>query len=550
MRRKLLGVLLSLTLLLGLIPVAHAKTVPAGQTVDTVLFYIANKAGQRVLVSQIPVSEMVSDLKAGKVDGTLHNYSILDRYVTTVHQEAEGFTIPEFVTYAKGKSTQTALRSLNLTFAGQDAIRLWEIDQTSFDDLDTYTYDALYGVARYNYPLLYEYWNYRTQDYADPDGSLTRDQAVQEVLRSAEPEIPLLSVIAFSQRYMITDGKYGTGDYNMENYWQTSGLLDSERTLRFMKPMTKENLTEKISTASDSRYWVANLLLNMTDAPGVTALGAVRTPTAVMTEDTENYYVRFSCATQGAAIYYNHNFISPSYTPTCRYTGDAVVIPKSNFPGGTVTMTCRAVKDGYTDAGVQTLTLTSSGTETVWHSSYADVTANTWCFNAVGYVSQKEIMSGTGKTSFSPDAPMTRAALALALYHMAGSPKVSSAASFTDVPSGASYAAAVAWASQTGVVNGTTATTFSPGTSITREQLAAMFYRYVKNVAKTDLTVSKDLTGYADADAVGSWAADELSWAMGAGLVSGTSTATLSPKDMATRAQAAVMLQRLGNWIG
>lgn len=550
MRRKLLGALLSLALLLSLVPAAQAKTVPTGQTVGTVLFYVTDKAGDRVLVSQIPVPEMVSDLKAGKVDSTLHNYSILDRYVTTVHQEAEGFTIPEFVTYAQGKSTQSALRALKLTFAGQDAIRLWEIDQTGFDDLDTYTYDALYGVAHYNYPMLYKYWDYRTQDYADPDGELTRDQAMNQILQSAEPEIPLLSVIAFSQRYMITDGKYGSGDYNMENLWQTSGLLDSERTLRFMKPMTKEDLTNKTSTAADSRYWVANLLLNMTDAPEVTAAGTVSTPTAVMTENGPNYYVRFSCPTQGAAIYYNHNFISPSYTPTCRYTGDAVVIPKSNFPGGAVTMTCRAVKDGYTDAGVQTLMLTSSGTEKGWSSPYADVTSGAWCFDAVGYVTRKGIMGGTAKTAFSPNAPMTRSALALALYHMAGSPKVSSKTAFADVSSGAPYAAAVAWTSQTGVVNGTTATSFSPGANITREQLAAMFYRYAKNVAKTDLTVSKDLSGYTDAAAVGSWAADGLSWTVGAGLVNGTSATALSPKGTATRAQAATMLQRLGNWIG
>lgn len=550
MKRRLLGALLSAAMLLGLTPVVQAKTVPAGQTVGTALFYITNKAGEQMLVSQISVSEMVSDLKAGKIDSALHNYSILDRYVTTVHQEAEGFTVPEFVTYARGKSTQAALRALDLTFAGQDAIRLWEIDQTGFDDMDTYTCDALYGAARYNYPLLYRYWDYRTQDYADPDGVLTRQQAVEKILQSAEPEVPLLSVLAFSQRYMITEGKYGTGDYQMENCWKTSGLLDDQRTLRFMKPMTREDLTGKVSTAADSRYWVANLRLDMAHAPEVEPLGAVSAPAAVMTEDAGNYYVRFSCLTRGAAIYYNHNFISPSYTPTCRYTGEAVKIPKSAFPGGSVTMTCRAVKDGYADAGVQTLTLISSGAEKDWSSPYKDVAADAWCFDAVGYVSQRGIMGGTSKATFSPNAPMTRAMLAMALYHMAGSPKVSSAPGFTDVPPGAEDAAAVAWASGVGVVNGTTDATFSPQATVTRQQLAAMFYRYANNVAQADITVSKDLTGYADASAVGSWAAESLSWAVGAGLVNGTGAAALSPTGTATRAQAAAMLQRLGNWIG
>ena len=82
-----------------------------------------------------------------------------------------------------------------------------------------------------------------------------------------------------------------------------------------------------------------------------------------MTEDADSYYIRFACATPGATILYNHNSISPSYTPTRAYTGGAVKIPRGAFPSGTVTMTCRAVKDGYTDAGVQTLKLTASGTE-------------------------------------------------------------------------------------------------------------------------------------------------------------------------------------------
>jgi hypothetical protein len=97
---------------------------------------------------------MEADMKAGRIDTTVHNYSLLDRYVTTVHQEAQGFTVPEFVAYAQSKSDLSSLRDLNLTFAGQDEIRFWEIDQTAYDDMDTYTYDNLYGAARYNFPLL------------------------------------------------------------------------------------------------------------------------------------------------------------------------------------------------------------------------------------------------------------------------------------------------------------------------------------------------------------------------------------------------------------
>lgn len=482
--RRLLGTVTALTLLLALsiylVPKTEAKTTPNGQTVGSVLFYVTNSAGEQVLVSQIPVATMETDMEAGKVDSTLHNYSLLDRYMTTVHQEAQGFTVPEFVAYAQSKSTVAALKSMAMTFAGSDVIRLWEIDQTGFDTLDTYTYDDLYGVARYNFPLLYKYWNYTTQDYFDPEGKLTRDQALDAIFASGEKELVLLSVRAFSQRYMATDSKYGTGDYNMENLWSNSSLLDNERTLRFMKPMTKDDLYRKMPTAADSRYWVANIQLDMKAAPTFKALGNVAAPTATMTEDSENYYIRFSCDTKGAAIYYNHNFMSPSYTPTHPYSGSAVVVPKTYFPGGTVTMTARAVEDGYTDAGVVTLKLTSSGAEQPWSNPYMDVQSTAWYYDAVRYVSQKSLFDPIGSEKFGPDEPMTRAMLAMALYRLAGAPAAANAPPFTDVPSGAAYANAVAWAYKAGIVTGTTTTTYDPGGTITREQLAAMLYRYAK----------------------------------------------------------------------
>ena len=215
------------------------------------LFYAVNDKGEDVLVSHITVSEMDADLQAGKINEANHNYALLDRYVTTVHQEAQGFTVPEFVQYAQSKSSLAQLRTIPLTFAGKDEMAFWEIDQTGYDDMDTYTYQDLYGVSRYNFPLLYEYWNYRTQDYGDPQGKMTRDEVVNYIFKHGEPEVFLLSVRAFSQRYIATDEKYGTGDFNMENLWQTMGRLDAERTIRMMMPMTEADLRSKTPTASN-----------------------------------------------------------------------------------------------------------------------------------------------------------------------------------------------------------------------------------------------------------------------------------------------------------
>lgn len=550
MKKRLVSLSLALMLVLALMPPAQAKTTPAGETVGTVLFYLTNSKGEDILVSQIPVSEMEADMQAGKIDTTLHNYSVLDRFVTTVHQEAQGFTVGEFVAYAQSKSDAAALQSLALTFDGEDQICFWEIDQNGYDDLDTYTYNDLYGVARYNFPLLYQYWNYTTQEYYDPAGKLSRDEVIDYIFDNGENEIFLLSVRAFSQRYILTDEKYSVGDYNLESYWSSKNLLDNERTIRLLKPMTKEELYNKTSTAADTRYWIANIRLNMASAPSIRPLGTVAAPTATMTEDADNYYIRFACATDGATILYNHNYQSASYSPTSEYGNGAVVVPKSYFKDGTVTMTARAVKDGYTDAGVVTLTLTSSGTEEGWNNPYTDVKADSWYYDYVAYVMENALFDSTSVSTFSPDAPMTRAMLVTTLYRHAGSPAATPTTQFSDVDVSANYAKAVAWAYENGVVYGTSETTFAPDASITREQITALFYRYAEKIVKADMTASNALTAFTDAGELSSYAIDSMKWAVGAGLISGTTDTTIVPQGTATRAQTAVMVMRLAAYIG
>jgi len=536
MKKKLLSAALLFVFILSILPAAYAKTSPAGQTVDQVLFYITNSNGEEILVSQIPVTEMEADLKAGKIDATVHNYSLLDRYVTTLHQEAQGFSVGEFVTYAQSKSTISALKSLKLTFNGGDKISFWEIDQTGYDDMDTYTYNDLYGVARYNFPLLYQYWNYTTQDYYDPAGKLSRDEVIDYIFKNGEPEVFLLSVRAFSQRYLLTSEKYNTGDYNMENVWYNQGLMDNERTIRMMKPMTEDELRSMTSTAADTRYWVANIMLDMQASPTVTSLGSVAAPTATMTEDATNYYIYFTCATQGATILYNHNTFSTSYTPTSPYGDTPVIVPKADFKDGTVIMTARAVKEGYTDAGVVTLTLTSSGTETGSYDRFTDVKESDWSYDAVEYVSERNLIDPTSSTTFSPGSPMTRRMLVEALYRLSGSPDVSAASPFTDAST-----ASVIWAYENEVVNGTSATTFTPDGEITREQIAAMMYRYVR-LTGGDLSASGDISAFADAAQISAWAETELRWAVGRALINGTGDGNVAPQGTATREQVAQIL--------
>ena len=153
-------------------------------------------------------------------------------------------------------------------------------------------------------------------------------------------------------------------------------------------------------------------------------------------------------------------------------------------------------------------------------------------------------MQGTSETTFSPYAPMTRAMVATVLYRMAGEPAVSGDVTFSDVPADTWYTQAVAWAQEKGVIQGTSPTTFSPDSQVTREQLATFFYRFADFENPDPIEITGDLTGFTDADQVASYATDAMKWAIGEGLISGTTETTLSPKATATRAQVATILMR------
>ena len=177
---------------------------------------------------------------------------------------------------------------------------------------------------------------------------------------------------------------------------------------------------------------------------------------------------------------------------------------------------------------------------------FTDVKNTDWCFSEVARVYADGIMGGTSNTTFSPADTLTRGQVVAMLYRMAGSPAVTAnTTGFSDVDNGAYYADAVKWASGKEIVGGYADGTFAPNRAITREQLAAILYRYAK-ANGADISVGEDtnLLSYKDFQSVGQYAVPALQWAVGSGLIGGTTNATLSPKGTATRAQAAVILIR------
>ncbi len=174
---------------------------------------------------------------------------------------------------------------------------------------------------------------------------------------------------------------------------------------------------------------------------------------------------------------------------------------------------------------------------------FADVSGSDWFYNDVRYVYEKGIMDGTGADRFSPNAPLTRAMIVTILYRMAGSPAMSGASDFKDVDSNKWFAKAVAWAAANGIVNGYGSGLFGPNDPVTREQLAAILYRYAVYGGMTAVTLEENLGSFADTAQLSAYAIQAMNWAVGQGLINGSGS-NLVPKAQATRAQVAAIIHR------
>ena len=174
---------------------------------------------------------------------------------------------------------------------------------------------------------------------------------------------------------------------------------------------------------------------------------------------------------------------------------------------------------------------------------FGDVTVSDWFYDDVRYVYANGIMDGTSSDRFAPNAPLTRAMIVTILYRMDGSPAMSGASDFKDVDSNKWFAKAVAWAAANGIVNGYGSGLFGPNDPVTREQLAAILYRYTA-YCKASTTMNGDnLASFTDLSTVSGYALESMNWAVGEKLLKGANS-KLDPKANATRAQVAAIIHR------
>lgn len=261
----------------------------------------------------------------------------------------------------------------------------------------------------------------------------------------------------------------------------------------------------------------------------------------------------------------------PVSVPSSVKHGSISVSAKNASKGTTVTVTVQP-EDGYqldtlsvTDKDGQALKLTNKGNGKYSFTMpaskvsvqasfvlaealdsglpFADVNSGDWFYDAVQYVYDNGLMSGTSNTSFHPNTTTTRGMIVTILYQLAGTP-TTAASQFIDVADGQYYSRAVAWASANGIVSGYGDGRFGPDDAITREQLAVILYHYA-SYAGCDVSGRANLSGYADDDKISSYAAEAFQWANAQGLMNGISAAVLSPAGPATRAQAACVMAHL-----
>ena len=320
----------------------------------------------------------------------------------------------------------------------------------------------------------------------------------------------------------------------------------------------------------------------------VIAEGAAQAEAPVASRESGSYSgsvsLTLSTETEGAEIYYTLDGSDPTASST-RYTGGRITLTSSK------TLTAVAVKSGLrnSDLAMYSYTIERSGSsgggsgsdddhgsgggsgsgsgstaakpaekpaettayDTCAHGAdcplrqFTDLGATEWYHNGVHYCLDHGLMNGYTVSSFGPNDNVSRAQTVTILWRLAGSPESTGALRFTDTAEGAYYAAAVRWAAENDIVGGYSDGRFGVNDPITREQLAAMFYRFAKYQSR-DVSVGEDtnILSYNDATDVSNWAMSALQWACGAGLINGVSGGKLLPQGSATRAQMATILMR------
>lgn len=262
------------------------------------------------------------------------------------------------------------------------------------------------------------------------------------------------------------------------------------------------------------------------------------------------YAVNVNAATNGAVAADKKTAakgttVTVTASPSKGYVVDAVKVVDKD--GKDVAVTGKDGKYVFTMPGSAVTVTGTFKAETPVALPFTDVKSGDWFYPAVQYAYAQGLMTGTSATTFAPNGTMNRAMIVTVLYRLEKSPAVTGASKFTDVPAGQWYSDAVAWAAANKIVNGYDETTFGPMNAVTREQMAAILFRYEQVKGLENVTLEENLNRFPDQNKISAYAIPALQWAVGQKIINGNADGTLDPTGTATRAQVAQIFTNLLN---
>lgn len=267
---------------------------------------------------------------------------------------------------------------------------------------------------------------------------------------------------------------------------------------------------------------------------------------------TTSYNVNVNAATNGAVAADKKTAskgttVTVTASPSKGYVVDAVKVVDKD--GKDVAVTEKDGKYVFTMPGSAVTVTGTFKAETPAPVAlpFTDVKSGNWFYDAVKYAYEQGLMTGTSATTFAPNGTMNRAMIVTVLYRLEKSPAVTGASKFTDVPAGQWYSDAVAWAAANKIVNGYDETTFGPMNAVTREQMAAILFRYEQVKGLENVTLEENLNRFPDQNKISAYAIPALQWAVGQKIINGNADGTLDPTGTATRAQVAQIFTNLLN---
>lgn len=306
------------------------------------------------------------------------------------------------------------------------------------------------------------------------------------------------------------------------------------------KPVTLTAASGYNLTNSNNIYTVSR---QSSGGPGSSG-GSISTPTT--------YAVNVNAATNGAVAADKKTAskgttVTVTASPSKGYVVDAVKAVDKDGKDVAVTE-----KDGKYVFTMPASAVTVTGSFKAETSApvalpFTDVKSGNWFYDAVKYAYEQGLMTGTSATTFAPNGTMNRAMIVTVLYRLEKSPAVTGASKFTDVPAGQWYSDAVAWAAANKIVNGYDETTFGPMNAVTREQMAAILFRYEQVKGLENVTLEENLNRFPDQNKISAYAIPALQWAVGQKIINGNADGTLDPTGTATRAQVAQIFTNLLN---